>query len=44
MEWKKTFANAGSDKQLIPKIHKELIQFNIKNKKIQFKKVGRGFE
>ena len=41
MEWKKTFANTESDKQLIPKIYKELIQFNIKNKqtrKLDFKK------
>ena len=41
MEWKKTFANTESDKQLIPKIYKELIQFNNKNKqtrKLDFKK------
>ena len=33
MEWKKIFANQISDKVLIFKIHKELIQLNSKKKK-----------
>ena len=37
MEWEKVIANHISDKWLVSKIHKELIQLNSKKKKIQFK-------
>ena len=33
MDWEKTFTNDVTDKGLISKIHKQLIQLNIKNKK-----------
>ena len=36
-EWEKVFANDVSDKELISKIHKELIQLNIKKQIIQLK-------
>ena len=32
MEWEKVFANHVSEKELVPKIYKELIQTNIKKK------------
>ena len=32
-EWKKTFANEASDKELISKVYKQLIQPNIKTNK-----------
>ena len=31
-EWEKIFANEATDKRLISKIHKQLMQFNIKKK------------
>ena len=31
-EWEKTFVNDMTDKGLIAKIHKQLVQLNIKNK------------
>lgn len=41
-EWEKVFVNHISDKELISKIHKALIQLN-NNKKInQIKNIGRG--
>ena len=33
MEWEKIFANDATDKVLISKIHKQLLQLNIKKKK-----------
>ena len=32
-EWEKTFANNSTDKRLISKIYKQLMQLNIKKKK-----------
>ena len=37
-EWEKIFANDISDKRLLSKIHKELIQLNIKQTKNSLKK------
>ena len=33
-DWEKIFANNATDKDLIPKIHKQLMQLNNKNKQI----------
>ena len=41
-EWKKIFANKGTDKELISKIYKQLMQFNIK-KKNQVEDLNRRF-
>ena len=37
-EWEKIFANDAADKRLISKMHKQLMQLNIKKKKAQPKK------
>ena len=35
MEWEKIFANDATDKRLIPKIYKQLIQINSEKRKQQ---------
>ena len=39
-EWEKIFANETMGKGLISKLYKQLMELNIKNKTIQFKKMA----
>ena len=38
LEWKEIFANDMTVKRLIPKLHKQLIQLNVRKKKTKNKK------
>ena len=40
-EWEKIFANEATDKRLISEIYKQLVQLNIKKKKLPNQKIGR---
>ena len=41
MEWKNIFAKNGNDKELIFKIHKQLIQLNVKKTKQPNQRMGK---